>query len=147
MAEPLLVPCPVCGATNRLPAEKLVVGARPRCGRCKTPLPVDKPVTVSDETFSTEVEKFALPVLVDAWAAWCAPCRVIAPVIDELAAELVGKVRVAKLDVDANPQTAARFDLRSIPTLLVMKAGREVDRIVGVQPKAEILRRLQRAIR
>jgi thioredoxin 2 len=147
MAEPLLIRCPVCGATNRLPGEKLVLGARPRCGRCKTPLPVDKPITVSDGTFSAEVENFALPVLVDAWAAWCGPCRMIAPVIDELASELVGKVRVAKLDVDANPQTAARFDLRSIPTLLVIKAGREVDRIVGVQPKAEIVRRLERAIR
>ena len=146
MAEPLLIRCPACGANNRLPAEKLMLGARPRCGRCKTPLPVDKPIVVSDDTFSTEVEKFALPVLVDAWAAWCGPCRMIAPVIDELASELVGKVRVAKLDVDANPQIAARFDLRSIPTLLVIKAGREVDRIVGVQPKAEILRRLARAM-
>jgi len=123
-----------------------VLGARPRCGRCKTLLPVDKPIAVSDQTFSTEVEEFSLPVLVDAWAAWCGPCRMIAPVIDELASELVGKVRVAKLDVDANPQTASRFDLRSIPTLLVIKGGREVDRIVGVQPKAEILRRLVRAI-
>ena len=123
-----------------------MLGARPRCGRCKAPLPVDKAVVVSDETFSAEVEKFALPVLVDAWAAWCGPCRMIAPVIDELASELVGKIRVVKLDVDANPQTASRFDLRSIPTLLVIKGGREVDRIVGVQPKAEILRRLQRAI-
>jgi thioredoxin 2 len=138
MAEALLFRCPACGATNRLPAEKLVLGARPRCGRCKTLLPVDKPIAVSEE--------FALPVLVDAWAAWCGPCRMIAPVIDELASELVGKVRVAKLDVDANPQTASRFDLRSIPTLLVIKGGREVDRIVGVQPKAEILRRLVRAI-
>jgi thioredoxin 2 len=146
MAEALLFRCPACGATNRLPAEKLVLGARPRCGRCNTLLPVDKPIAVSDQTFSTEVEEFSLPVLVDAWAAWCGPCRMIAPVIDELASELVGKVRVAKLDVDANPQTASRFDLRSIPTLLVIKGGREVDRIVGVQPKAEILRRLVRAI-
>jgi thioredoxin 2 len=146
MGEPLLFRCPVCGATNRLPAEKLVLGGRPRCGRCKTPLPVDKPVTVSDESFSGEVEQSVLPVLVDAWAAWCGPCRMIAPIIDELAGELVGKVRIAKLDVDANPQTTSRFELRSIPTLLVMKGGREVDRIVGVQPKSEILRRLQKAM-
>jgi len=85
-------------------------------------------------------------VLVDAWAAWCGPCRMIAPVIDELATELAGRVRVAKLNVDENPATASRFDLRSIPTLLVIKGGREVDRIIGVQPKQEILRRLERAM-
>jgi thioredoxin len=85
-------------------------------------------------------------VLVDAWAPWCGPCHMIAPVIDQLATELAGRVRVVKLNVDDNPQTAARFDLRSIPTLLVLKAGREVDRLVGVQPKQEIVRRLERAL-
>jgi thioredoxin len=87
-----------------------------------------------------------MPVLVDAWAAWCGPCRMIAPIVEELATEMVGRARIAKLNVDENPQTASRFGLRSIPTLLVMKAGREVDRIVGAQPKHEILRRLERAI-
>jgi thioredoxin len=101
---------------------------------------------VTDATFPADVERSPLPVLVDAWAPWCGPCRVIAPVIDELAAEMAGRVRVAKLNVDENPVTAARFNLRSIPTLLVMKGGREVDRIVGVQPKAEIVRRLQRVV-
>jgi thioredoxin len=102
-----------------------------------------KPIVVTDESFSADVERSPLPVLVDAWAAWCGPCRMIAPVIDELAAEMAGRVRVAKLNVDENPATAARFDLRSIPTLLVFKGGREVDRIVGVQPKSEISRRLE----
>jgi thioredoxin 2 len=139
------VRCPACGATNRVPREKLAQGRHPVCGRCKAPLPVDtRPVTVTDATFGTEVERSPLPVLVDAWAAWCAPCRMLAPVIDELAAELAGRVRVAKLDVDANPATAARFGLRSIPTLLVFKDGREVDRLVGVQPRSEIVRRLAR---
>ena len=84
-----------------------------------------------------------MPVLVDAWAPWCAPCRTIAPVIDELARETAGRVRMAKLNVDENPATASRFGVRSIPTLLVFDGGREVDRLVGVQPKAEILRRLR----
>jgi len=103
-------------------------------------------MTVTDATFAAEVERSPLPVLVDAWAPWCGPCRLIAPVIDELAVEMAGRVRVAKLNVDENPATAARFNLRSIPTLLVLRGGREVDRIVGVQPKSEISRRLERAM-
>jgi len=103
-------------------------------------------VTVTDATFAAEVERSPLPVLVDAWAPWCAPCRMIGPVVDELAAEMAGRVRVAKLNVDENPATAARFNLRSIPTLLMLRGGREVDRIVGAQPKAEISRRLERLV-
>ncbi|OLE26090.1 MAG: thioredoxin [Cyanobacteria bacterium 13_1_40CM_2_61_4] len=87
-----------------------------------------------------------MPVLVDAWAAWCGPCKMIAPVIDELAAEMAGRVRVAKLNVDENPMTASRYNLRSIPTLLLFKGGREADRIVGVHPKSEISRRLEQLI-
>jgi thioredoxin len=101
---------------------------------------------VTDASFAAEVERSPLPVLIDAWAPWCGPCGMIAPLIDELAEEMAGRVRVAKLNVDENPRTAARFDLRSIPTLLVLKGGREVDRLVGVQPKSEISRRLERAM-
>jgi thioredoxin 2 len=147
MSEPQLIRCPACGATNRVPQEKIQQGLKPVCGRCKLPLAVEtKPITVTDATFAAQVEGSPLPVLIDAWAPWCGPCRMIAPVIDELAAEMAGRLRVAKLNVDENPQTAARFDLRSIPTLLVLDAGREVDRIVGVQPKSEILRRLARVM-
>ena len=146
MADTLLIHCPACGATNRVPQERIAQGLRPLCGRCKTPLPTDnQPVTVSDATFAAQVERSPLPVLVDAWASWGVPCRMIAPGIDELAPEMAGRVRVAKLNVDVNPLTASRFGLRSIPTLLVFNGGREVDRIVGVQPKSEILRRLERA--
>ena len=145
MSEATLVRCPSCGATNRVPTAALGAGRRPVCGRCKAPLPVGGgPLTVTDATFATEVEASPVPVLLDMWAAWCQPCRMIAPVLEELAGELAGRVRVAKLNVDENPATAARFAVRSIPTLLVLEGGREVDRIVGVQPKAEIARRLQR---
>jgi thioredoxin len=101
---------------------------------------------VTDATFAQDVEGSPMPVLVDAWAPWCGPCHMIAPVIDQLATELAGRVRVVKLNVDDNPETAARFDLRSIPTLLVLKGDREVDRLVGVQPKQEIVRRLERVL-
>jgi thioredoxin 2 len=141
--------CPHCGTTNRAPRAKLAQGLRPMCGKCKQPLPATTataPLTVTDASFAAEVERSPVPVLVDAWAPWCGPCRMIAPAVEELAAELAGKARVAKLNVDENPRTAARFDLRSIPTLLVMVGGREVDRILGAQPKQAIRERFERAV-
>jgi len=145
--EPQLIGCNYCGATNRVPPEKLQAGLEPICGRCKKPLTTrPKPLAVTDTTFADEVERSPLPVLVDMWAPWCGPCRQVAPVVEQLAAELAGRMRVAKLNVDENPVTSARFQIQSIPALLVFKGGREVDRIVGAQPKSEILRRVERMI-
>ena len=104
------------------------------------------PLTVTDATFVADVERSPLPVLVDAWAPWCGPCRMVGPAVDALASELAGRVRVAKLNVDENPATAGRFDIRSIPTMLVMVQGREVDRIVGALPKDAIRARLEQAL-
>ena len=152
MPDTQLIRCPSCGANNRVAREKIAQGNEPVCGRCKKPLPLSSqplngtPVTVTDATFSAEVERSPLPVLLDMWAPWCGPCRMIAPVLEELAKDMAGRVRIAKLNVDENQVTASRFGVRSIPTLLVLKAGREVDRIVGVQPKAELARRLERVI-
>jgi thioredoxin 2 len=130
--------------TNRVPLERVATGLKPVCGRCKTPISVDlKPVTVTDATFSDDVERSPVPVLLDLWAPWCGPCRTIAPVLESLALEWAGRVRIAKLNVDENPATASRLNARSIPLLVVIKDGKEVDRLVGVQPRGEIERRLQ----
>ena len=150
MSETRLIRCAACGATNRVPEDKLARGHRPVCGRCKTPLLVGgpsldgKPVKVTDATFAAEVDRWPVPVVVDLWAPWCGPCRILEPVIEELATEMAGRVRFAKLNVDENPATASRFTVQSIPTLLVIRGGREIDRMVGVLPKSEIVRRLER---
>jgi thioredoxin 2 len=147
MPEALLIRCSACGAENRVPREKLEQGLTPVCGRCKARLSAaTEPLTVTDANFTAEVERSQMPMLVDMWAPWCGPCRVLAPVIESLAAEMAGRVRVGKLNVDENPVTAERFNVRGIPALLVFKGGREVDRMVGVQPKAEIVRRLERVM-
>lgn len=101
-----------------------------------------KYVTVTDATFQQEVLESDVPVLVDFWAAWCGPCRVIAPTIEELAAEYEGRAKVAKLDVDVNPQTAMQFGIRSIPTLLFFKDGHVADQAIGVLPKRALADKL-----
>jgi thioredoxin 2 len=142
-----LVRCTTCGATNRISKERLTPGKKPICGRCKSPLSLSSgPFTVTDATFETEVERSAVPVLLDLWAPWCGPCLAIAPMIESLANEMAGRVRVAKLNVDENPLTASRLRVQGIPTLLVFRSGREVDRLVGIPSKAEVVRRLERAI-
>lgn len=141
-----LVKCPSCGTTNRLPPAQS--GRKVICGKCKAPLDaVNGPVHITDSTFAEQVERSSTPVLLDLWADWCGPCHMLAPTIDQLSTELAGRVKVGKLNIDENRATAARFGVRSIPTLLVLKGGREVDRLVGVQPKQEILRRLENVLK
>lgn len=138
-----VVRCAGCGTDNRVPRAKLRPGLRPVCGRCRAPLAADAgPIVVTDATFASTVAASPLPVLLDLWAPWCGPCRTVGPIVDQIARERAGRALVGKLDVDANPATAARFGVQSIPTLLILRGGREVDRIVGAVPKAEILRRL-----
>src|ERR671939_859303 len=147
-----IITCAKCGAKNRVD-ERAAATRQPVCGKCGTALEVEaggdgrdtsRPRTVTDATFEREVlHAGASPVLVDCWAPWCGPCRMIAPVLDQLAAESGGRYRVAKLNVDENPQTAARFGIQSIPTLLIFRNGQLVDRMVGVQSKQAIASKLK----
>jgi len=146
----MIVSCGKCAAKNRVDAAA-ASQRRPVCGKCGAPLDVSdahesgKPLTVTDQTFARDVlQAGTVPVLVDAWAAWCGPCRMIAPVLDQLAAESNGRYLIAKLNVDENPMTSAKFGIQSIPTLLIFKNGALVDRIVGVQPRQTIAERLER---
>lgn len=145
-ANAQIIRCSKCGANNRVNNEKSSEH-KAVCGRCKTPLSAEThPLTITDANFAAEVERSPLPVLLDLWAAWCGPCRIIAPVIDEAAKELSGRARVGKVDVDKNPQTATRFRAQSIPLLIILKDGREVERMLGVQSKQAILQRMQKYI-
>ncbi|HEY9405277.1 MAG TPA: thioredoxin [Pyrinomonadaceae bacterium] len=145
-----VVACENCGAKNRVEAKAAQQSLQAVCGRCGAKLTVSaqtghaggKPVTVTDASFQREVLGSGLPVLLDCWAEWCGPCRMIAPALDELAAESQGRYVIAKLNVDENPQTSAQFGVRSIPTLLIFKHGQLVERIVGAQPKQAIAARL-----
>ncbi len=101
-----------------------------------------KPVTITDQNFETEVLKSSQPVLIDFWAVWCGPCRAIAPVVEQLAGEYEGKVKIGKLDVDENPETAVKYGVRSIPTLLLFKNGQVVDTIIGAVQKNVIVQKM-----
>ncbi len=101
---------------------------------------------ITEGNFEQEVAKSATPVLIDMWAAWCGPCRMIAPMVEELAGKYQGKIKVGKLNVDEHPQVAGRFRIMNIPTLLLFKGGKEVDRIVGVVPKDELGKRIEKVL-
>ncbi|BDP44331.1 thiol reductase thioredoxin (plasmid) [Deinococcus aetherius] len=129
--------CPNCGAKNRLGTPP--PGQVPVCGRCAGPLPWL--LSATDATFDTEV-RASVPVLVDFWAAWCGPCRVVAPVLEELAREHAGRLKVVKLDVDHNPAVSGRYEVRSIPTLMLFREGRPAETWVGALPRGTLNARL-----
>ena len=150
----MIVVCGRCGAKNRVD-ERAAQARRPVCGQCGAQLNLpdgahadtSRPLVVTDATFERAVlQAGARPVLVDCWAAWCAPCRMIAPVLDELAAESNGRYVIAKLNVDENKRVAAQYRIQGIPTLLIFKHGQLVDRLVGVHPKQTIAATLERAV-
>jgi thioredoxin len=148
-----VVTCTKCGAQNRVDETKLE-NSEAKCGRCGTKLDAQagngagsKPAVLTDSSFQQEVlSASGSPTLVVFWAPWCGPCRIVGPIVDQIAAEANGRYRVAKLNVDDNPQTASRYQIGSIPTLLIFKNGAVIDRIVGAQPKQAIVARLNQAL-
>jgi thioredoxin 2 len=127
------IACPFCGKLNRVKLAR--AGDRPVCGQCRKPLLMDRPLMVDDDNFERLIAGSDVPVLVDFHADWCGPCKTMAPVLDDLARSHLGKAIVLKLDTDRNPRTASRFNISGIPTLILFRAGREVQRQVGAAPR------------
>jgi thioredoxin 2 len=135
--DALHITCAHCGATNRVPAARL--GEDPTCGRCGQGLLAGAPVELTDANFDAVVGKTDLPVVVDFWAPWCGPCRMMAPAFEQAAAQLKGRALLVKVNSDDNPLTASRFGIRSIPTLVKLDHGRQLDRRSGALPAGQIV--------
>ena len=143
-AGTLLVACPQCHTIVRVPEAR--AGEHPKCPRCKAQVLAGEPVALDAASFAAHVERATLPVLVDFWAPWCGPCRVMAPVLEHAAAQRATDLRVGKVNTEEQPQLAGRFGIRSIPTLILYRAGRELARQSGAVDAASLSHWLDRAL-
>jgi thioredoxin 2 len=139
----VMVRCPFCAKLNRVDASR--AKDRPKCGECSRPILLDRPVIVTDQDLDRVIAESDIPVVVDFYADWCGPCKVMAPVFDEVARDRMGSILFTKLDTDRNQQMAVKYGIRGIPTLAVFKGGREIERQVGAVPRAELNLILDRA--
>ena len=139
----LTLRCQFCQTWNRVDAER--AADRPKCGKCGKPMLLDRPIKLDDESFARTIAETDVPVLVDFYADWCGPCKMMAPFVDELARETQGRALVAKLDTDRAQRTAGGFNIRGIPTTIVFKGGKEVARQTGAIPKAALVQLLAKA--
>jgi thioredoxin 2 len=131
-----IVACPFCQTLNRVDLSRL--DQHPKCGTCGRPILLDRPIAVSDADFERVTADTTVPVLVDFYADWCGPCKIMAPLLDDVAHQRAGELLVLKLDTDRNPVTQQRFGVRGIPTLIAFRGGKEVARRVGAVPPAEL---------
>jgi thioredoxin 2 len=138
MSDTLHIICPHCESINRVPTGKLA--EHPKCGRCHQPLFTGAPIELTAASFMRHVERSDIPVLVDFWAPWCGPCKMMAPQFEQSARLLGPKVRLAKVNTEAEPQLAARFGIRSIPTLVLFQGGQEIARQAGAMGAQDIVR-------
>jgi len=138
-----VVGCPFCNTLNRVALGRL--DDRPRCAECEKPLLLDRPVQGRDEHLSKVISGATVPVLVDFYADWCGPCKMMAPLLDEVATDMAGALLVVKLNSDLNPVSPQHFGVRGIPTLILFKDGQEVTRQVGAFPKAQLLEMIRKA--
>ena len=148
MGTTFIIKCKGCGTKNRVPGDK--TGSKPVCGRCKTPLPADglydRPIDVTDMTFQDEVLNYKGPVLLDCWAPWCGPCKMVGPILDSLAKDYAGLIKIVKLNVDENQTTASTYSVMSIPTMILFQHGKVVESAVGALPKDQIERLIKTVI-
>ncbi|MGY1836339.1 thioredoxin [Blastococcus sp. SYSU DS0510] len=141
MTSPTVVACPACGRRNRVPAD---ASGTPRCGQCRAPLPWI--VDAGDADLAAVADRAPLPVLLDLWAPWCGPCRMVSPALEELARRFAGRIKLVKVNIDAAPQTARRFTVQAVPTLMLLDHGRVISRQAGAAPAPALQRWVEEAL-